>query len=224
MKITITKNGPYLVTGGVPLKEMIITKVGKHYEFKEGRTFPLEDEYALCRCGQSKTAPFCDGSHETFDFDGTETANMAPYLKRIEDVVEGKDIILVDDGRCAFARFCHREGGDVWSLTHDDQKSNNKDEAIIAAHECPAGRLTMFDKDGHNLDTPNKPEIIIMQDPEQECSAGLFVKGPITLESADGKTYEIRNRVTLCRCGHSSNMPFCDATHVSCEFNDHIDG
>ena len=40
------------------------------------------------------------------------------------------------------------------------------------------------------------------------------------MESADGTTYEIRNRVTLCRCGASQNKPFCDGSHWEVEFRD----
>ena len=36
----------------------------------------------------------------------------------------------------------------------------------------------------------------------------------------DGKAYEIRNRVTLCRCGKSKNKPFCDASHIEEKYND----
>jgi CDGSH-type Zn-finger protein len=38
--------------------------------------------------------------------------------------------------------------------------------------------------------------------------------------SGDGAAYETRNRVTLCRCGQSSNKPFCDGTHASVGFKD----
>ena len=48
----------------------------------------------------------------------------------------------------------------------------------------------------------------------------LWVRGGISVESADGFTYEIRNRVTLCRCGHSSNKPFCDGSHSDVGFRD----
>jgi CDGSH-type Zn-finger protein len=37
---------------------------------------------------------------------------------------------------------------------------------------------------------------------------------------ADGAPYEVRNRVTLCRCGASRNKPFCDGTHASIGFKD----
>jgi CDGSH-type Zn-finger protein len=41
------------------------------------------------------------------------------------------------------------------------------------------------------------------------------VTGPITLVDAEGLPFEIPpgNAVVLCRCGHSANKPFCDATH-----------
>ncbi|MGF6989626.1 CDGSH-type Zn-finger protein [Lachnospiraceae bacterium PM6-15] len=220
MKIKITENGPYHVTGGVPLKEKIITKVGKHYVFEDGCEFPLQEEYYLCRCGHSKNAPFCDGAHVACGFDGTEVADKTPYLDRLEGVVEGEEIELLDDGRCAFARFCHREGGDVWGLTENDEDGNNKEEAIIAANECPAGRLVMIDKEGKPLLDDLEPEIIIAQDPEKSCSASIFVRGPIEIEGADGTIYEQRNRRALCRCGHSSNMPFCDAAHVPTQYHD----
>ena len=32
-----------------------------------------------------------------------------------------------------------------------------------------------------------------------------------------GNDYEVQARYTLCRCGHSSNKPFCDGTHASVE-------
>ena len=34
----------------------------------------------------------------------------------------------------------------------------------------------------------------------------------------DGEEYEVRNRVTLCRCGRSQNKPFCDGRHVTSRF------
>ena len=50
----------------------------------------------------------------------------------------------------------------------------------------------------------------------------MWVKGGLRIESSDGTNYEIRNRVTLCRCGKSKNKPFCDSSHVFSSFNDHL--
>lgn len=220
MRIKVTENGPYLVTGGIPIKEMFIVQEGRHNVLQEGRVLPQADSYALCRCGSSSNAPFCDGSHEIVAFKGEETASREPYSERVVDVVEGSTMFLLDDDRCAFARFCHRDKGDVWSLTEQDADPKKREEALIAARECPAGRLVMMDKDGNVLEEELKPEIIILHDPEKGASAGIFVKGPVVVEAADGTEYEVRNRVALCRCGNSRNKPFCDAAHVTVAFDD----
>ena len=36
----------------------------------------------------------------------------------------------------------------------------------------------------------------------------------------DGYRYEVRNRVTLCRCGASKIKPFCDGSHAAIKFKD----
>jgi hypothetical protein len=127
---------------------------------------------------------------------------------------------LLDDNRCAFARFCHTERGDVWSLTAKDSDAQNREMAIRAAGQCPAGRLVMVDNEMAPLEDELEPEIVIMQDPERRASAGIYVRGPVTIEAADGTAYEVRNRVALCRCGQSENKPFCDASHIPARFND----
>lgn len=220
MRIKIIENGPYLVSGGIPIKEMSITREGHHYVMKAGRDLPQSEEYALCRCGSSHNAPFCDGFHAKIGFNGEETASRESYRQRGEDVVHGTTMALLDDNRCAFARFCHTERGDVWSVTQQDYDDENRKLAIKAAQECPAGRLVMVDKSGNPLEKAFEPEIIIAQDPEKKVSAAIYVKGPIVIEAADGTEYEVRNRVALCRCGKSENKPFCDASHVSFSYDD----
>lgn len=217
MKIKIMENGPYIVSGGIPLNEEIITLVGHHREYHAGRDLPQAPTYALCRCGHTKTPPFCDGSHGAAHFDGTETASRLPFEERA-GIMYGPGVDLLDDNRCAFARFCHREDGDVWELTEQSGDERLKKEAIKASSDCPAGRLVHYDKEGNPIEPDLGPQITVLQDPEEGVAAGLYVKGGIPLEGSDGTEYEQRNRYALCRCGASRNKPFCDATHVSIDF------
>ena len=81
----------------------------------------------------------------------------------------------------------------------------------------------VWDKDTEKVfEPPFKPSIGIIEDPGIKVSGPIWVKGGIRIEGADGKSYEVRNRVTLCRCGQSSNKPFCDGTHASMHFCDGI--
>lgn len=218
-KIKIVKNGPYIVSGNVPLTEKIIVSKGKINEFEDGREFPQSEQYSLCRCGKSKNAPFCDGSHVKAGFDGTEVASREKYSDRAE-LLEGPGLDLRDDNRCAYARFCHREGGSVWELTEESDDQKTREEAIIAASQCPAGRLVALDKTGKAIEPEYEQSIEIIQDPGKKVSGPIFVKGNIPIESSEGFVYEERNRVTLCRCGNSRNKPFCDARHVPSHYSD----
>ena len=55
--------------------------------------------------------------------------------------------------------------------------------------------------------------IVLIEDPAMGVSGPVWVRGGVPVESADGKTYHVRNRLTLCRCGKSKNKPFCDSSH-----------
>jgi CDGSH-type Zn-finger protein len=214
-RIKVIKNGPYLVSGGVPLLEQIvcIDSEGEAHGWMEGKRYPQMESYALCRCGQSQNKPFCDGTHIEIKFDGTETANHKSYLEQA-GVINGPDLKLTDVKEfCARARFCHRAGG-TWKLTKRSDSPEARQIAIVESCECPSGRLVAWDRDDRPIEPDLEPSIGLVQDPKVDALCPIWIRGGIPIESADGAIYEIRNRVTLCRCGLSSNKPFCDGSHM----------
>jgi len=221
-KISITKNGPYLVSGNIPLAKNISTPGinGIPEEWKEGGKFPIQESYSLCRCGMSKNKPFCDGSHIKNKFDGTETASKDKYIKQAEKL-SGPMLDMTDAQQfCGTARFCHLAGG-TWKNVENSDNPRSKKFAIKSACNCPSGRLVVWNKkSGKPIEPKFEPSIEIIEDPQIKVSGPIWVKGGIELESADGTNYESRNRMTLCRCGQSENKPFCDGSHISCGFND----
>lgn len=55
--ITAYRNGPYLVRGAFSLRD------------QDGDPIPVgRRTIALCRCGKSRTRPYCDGTHKLIDF------------------------------------------------------------------------------------------------------------------------------------------------------------
>lgn len=63
--IRCRENGPLLL----PATIQIVDHLGNAFAIPAGK-----DSIALCRCGQSKNKPFCDGSHKTCGFMAAEVA------------------------------------------------------------------------------------------------------------------------------------------------------
>ena len=220
-RIKVTKDGPYQVTGGIPLSQnfVILGSDSVPEKWEKGPDYPDQESYALCRCGASQDNPFCDGSHLLVGFNGTETAAKTGYLERA-DRTSGEVLDLTWSSElCAEAGFCHR-GEQAWGYAKKSGDPEARKMVIEETCSCPTGSLTAWDKKtGQAVEPDLEPSIGLIENPGEGTSGAIWVKGGIPIESADGTQYEIRNRVALCRCGQSKNKPFCDGTHISIGFN-----
>jgi len=214
-RIKVCKNGPYLVTGEVSIATQTIScdAKGTPRQWAEGEKYPHHENCSLCRCGQSEHKPFCDGTHVKVKFDGTESASRQSYTEQAKKI-DGPTLELNDaEILCASARFCHR-GGEIWTLIAKTEEPETRKTVIDDAGDCPSGRLVVQDKKTGQIVEPRfEKSIGLVEDPNMGVSGPIWVRGRIPVESADGSTYETRNRVTLCRCGKSVNKPFCDSSH-----------
>lgn len=221
-RIKVTKDGPYKVSGNVPIQKQIIIGDGNGIseKWEKGEKYPEKEEYHLCRCGKSKNKPYCDGTHGIAEVDCTETAEHDLYDDKAE-ILDGPDASMSDyHDLCASGRFCER-GDTAWNLVEKTDDPNAKKMLIEECCDCPSGRLTVRDKKTGKIIEPKlEPSIGVVEDTDMNCSGPLWVRGGIPIESAEGKEYEIRNRVTLCRCGQSKNKPFCDGSHIDVKFSD----
>ena len=226
-RIVIADAGPLMVYGKPPLVQKFIVpnERGEVWWLQDGLSFKIDTEpVALCRCGASKRKPYCDGAHTHHDWDPRLTASETGLLEGAE-VYEGPVLSLTDNQKfCAFARFCDA-GLRVWNEVGESDDPAHRDMTIREANHCIAGRLSAWDNASGEPHEPElEPGLALIEDPKIHASAGLFVTGGIPFARQDGFTYEIRNRVSLCRCGQSSNKPYCDGTHASMRWNDELGG
>lgn len=51
-------------------------------------------------------------------------------------------------------------------------------------------------------------------------NGSIKVEGDFELVDSQGRVFGLNGRtaVSLCRCGHSANKPFCDGSHKECGF------
>lgn len=220
----IMLNGPLMLYGGTPIIQQFIVPdhKGTSIAYQEGESYPAKDVVALCRCGMSKKKPFCDGTHKNLDpheVNLTETATFQPELKSAE-LIDGPERSLSDDEKfCAFARFCDA-GQRVWNEVQLEGEAA-KELTLQMAHHCPGGRLIVWDnKTQQPIETYEDPSVSLIEDIMNRCSGPIMLRGGIPVKSSKGEYYEVRNRQALCRCGQSSNKPFCDGTHASMKFQD----
>ena len=105
-RITVLENGPLLCTGDI---EVVA---------EDGYVFGKSDELALCRCGESKNRPFCDGSHKEagFENDGIIVSAVSEELDELEGplkitvrknamlLAQGPMTMMCADGSCTAKR------------------------------------------------------------------------------------------------------------------------
>jgi CDGSH-type Zn-finger protein len=226
VKISVSKDGPYRIQGGLALyrKEVVYSELDEPLTWRKINEIQTSQNYALCRCGESNNKPFCDGSHTRISFDGTETADTQPTVER-QKVIEGENIegtnirVKSDLSLCTHARFCFNRFGNLNQMMPSASDVRIRNQVIAMVERCPSGALTYeinVDNDtsnGYQKVEPDLPTAISVI-----TDGPLWVTGGILIERADGQPIEIRNRVTLCRCGHSKNKPFCDGTHSKIDF------
>lgn len=211
--ITTKPNGPYVVTGAVPLrrKEIVQSEHGEPMTWKTGEVIDDGPAYALCRCGGSSNKPYCDGTHADNSFDGSEAAPTDRYDERKDDL-GGTGVEIGDDrGICVHAGFCGNRVTNVWKMADKTGDSRIRMEAIGMIERCPSGALT-YAVDGADIEPDLAPQIAVVPD------GPLWVTGGVPVERADGQPFEARARVTLCRCGHSAIKPLCDGSHTEAGF------
>lgn len=221
-RVVVTKNGPYLVSGAVPLARQTIVadQEGGSQQWRESHPFAPQESYALCRCGHSGNKPFCDGTHKKIGFDGTETADRRSYREQAQ-LTEGPALALSDaEPLCAFARFCD-PNGQVWNQVGRTDETEVRATFVRQVNHCPSGRLVAWERStGKPVEHHLPVSIGVVEDPPEGVSGPLWVRGGVPVIAADGFAYEVRNRVTLCRCGASKHKPFCDGSHAAIKFRD----
>ena len=201
--IVFTKTSPYMVSG---LENFTNSRGDKL------RTTPV---MSLCRCGESKRKPCCDGAHTANGIDGEKKPG------RLKDKVhsfKGKNIIIHDN-----RAVCSHDGTCVNELPSVFMKGRrpwiNPDGATVAEivdviERCPSGALsyTIDDKLHDTLD--RSPAIKVALNGPLEITGWIELKDDMDSKPLSAEHY------TLCRCGASKNKPFCDGSHFEAHFVD----
>ena len=89
------------------------------------------------------------------------------------------------------------------------------DKVVAAVTQCPSGALS-YSIDGlEHRDRDGDPRILIAPNGPYAVKGGATVEGVTWGEGASHEHF------TLCRCGQSTNKPFCSGAHWYHQFDEH---
>ncbi len=195
-EIRVSKNGPLVVEG---LEEIL---------GQQGEALASSERVALCRCGKSRSKPFCDGSHAKVGFQDSKHPGRLP--DHIDDH-QGRKITIHDNrGVCSHAGFCtdrlkevFRTGVEPWI----DPDGAAVEKIVETIRMCPSGALSYTIEEERHTEFEKHPSLQLAED------GPISVKGGIRLVDVDTGQGASDEHYTLCRCGGSKNKPFCDGSH-----------
>jgi uncharacterized Fe-S cluster protein YjdI len=136
---------------------------------------------------------------------------------------------------CVHASYCYRELIEVFDPSRRpwiDMNGATTNQIIEIVNLCPTDALTWkwndeskneeVGKDQSNHIKFRRPELTEVQEPavaEDPVSVKVMIDGPIVLKGDftfinSGSTRDFRDGIlSVCRCGASDHMPFCDGRH-----------
>lgn len=180
------------------------------------KALPLAPVTALCRCGHSKTKPYCDGSHVAAGgIRGEKEEDRWP--DRVKDYAGAAITIHDNRGICSHDGSCINLLPQVFRMTERpwiDPDAATVDEIVEVIEKCPSGALS-YSIDGiRHQDLERGPGIFV------RAFGPLQITGGIILRDDGENRPECREHYCLCRCGASKNKPFCDGGHLEARFRD----
>ncbi|NNE56133.1 MAG: hypothetical protein HKN32_08940 [Flavobacteriales bacterium] len=87
----------------------------------------------------------------------------------------------------------------------------SSDEIVNQVRACPSGAISIKEDNQTQSETMSTKIEVTKNGP-------VLVHGTCTVTHSDGSTHEKDGVTALCRCGHSSNKPYCDGSHTKEDF------
>lgn len=132
--------------------------------------------------------------------------------KKIQTYQNDQIKVQYDPNICEHAAECVKGSPEVFNVkarpwVQVDNAGVEKIAEVI--NRCPTGALK------YELKGAQEPVVEVASTTEVTVipNGPLRLSGPIVVRDMDGEVMLEATKMSLCRCGHSQNKPFCDGSH-----------
>lgn len=145
---------------------------------------------------------------------------MEEMDKYDRNYTNGEITVFWKPGKCIHATTCYRELIEVFNPRKRpwvNMDGASSEEIVRVVKKCPTQALSFAynkdleqNKESGGLNIPNSelvPEIRVMED------GPLLLRGEFHITDAEGNELRPMKIQSLCRCGSSLSMPYCDGMH-----------
>ncbi len=133
----------------------------------------------------------------------------------------GDITVIWKPGQCIHSRICWTGLADVFDPRKRpwvNMEGADIDRIIEQVSQCPSGALSYVSNKREADDQHNEAEMTTTV--EAVKNGPLMIYGKLSVKDSKGNEVQ-KNKVTaFCRCGASSNKPFCDGSHIRIGFKD----
>lgn len=130
---------------------------------------------------------------------------------------ESDDVVVTFDSKlCIHAQECVRGLPGVFDVEKRpwvQPQHASADDVVDVVSRCPTGALHTERLDGGAAEQP-QTEVTA----REVRNGPIFISGEVSIFDDDGEVVRDDWRVALCRCGASSDKPFCDGSHAEAGF------
>ena len=127
---------------------------------------------------------------------------------------------------CIHSTHCWKELGGVFDPKRRpwiDLSQAESDRIIQQVKACPSSALSFYYNESQSEDPEvrTEPSRSDLHQLIIECTPNgpLLVQGDVVVKKTDGSQEIKTGTIALCRCGSSSNKPYCDGSHRKVDFH-----